>query len=228
MMRTPSAVSACGLAVMVVALVSGAAQSAPEAQEVPPPKITQTGIGLFRLGEAIPAPLLAAERKPESIYRAAYYGDAQPLEGFYFRDPPVFVVLEGGAFEQWGTRHLSDNPPPARIRNKTIRLAREGKLRIEMIVITDSRLQTESGVSVGESYSEVRAAYPGAGIAALPGMWEEPSCILFEGNLNFFFSACDEQSGFWKLDPNGRLLRIVVKVTNLTDISTVPQRVLPK
>jgi hypothetical protein len=196
---------------MLFALVSCLAQSTQEPRAFSFPKITQTGVGPLRLGEAIPASLLAADKKPASLYRWTYFGEGAPLDGFYFPDVPVLVVLKDSPFSEWGEKHVP-HKPPASVRNKTISLALDGKLKISMIVVTDSRLQTESEVFVGQSFSKVRAAYPNAKFTLFEGIWEEPSCILFDGNLEFFFTGCKSNHPVQtsSQDPNGRLLRIVV------------------
>jgi len=65
-------------------------------------RFTRTGVGPFHPGTTIPRDLLDTNRKPKEIYHAEYYADAQPLEGFSFSSPPVFVVLKNGPFHRWG------------------------------------------------------------------------------------------------------------------------------
>jgi len=133
-----------------------------------------------------PATFWIRTGNPKEIYHAEYYADAQPLEGFSFSSPPVFVVLKNGPFHRWGMEHPGQQPPD-RIRDTTIAYARGGRLLISMLVITDPRLQTKEGVSVGADYADVQAMYPHAIITPLPSLWEEPTCALREQGLTFFF-----------------------------------------
>ncbi len=194
---------------LLVGAVPARSQTAPTAL----PQITRTGVGPFHPGTTIPRDLLDTNRKPKEIYHAEYYADAQPLEGFSFSSPPVFVVLKNGPFHRWGMEHPGQQPPD-RIRDTTIAYARGGRLLISMLVITDPRLQTKEGVSVGADYADVQAMYPHAIITPLPSLWEEPTCALREQGLTFFFKGCEFHPGSSvKPVPNARLIRITVANT---------------
>jgi hypothetical protein len=186
------------------------APSAPEpstptaaAQPLQPAKIewqvTAQGVGPLALDASVPEPAGGYE----AAYTTSFYADAQPLEGFAFADPPALAYVGGGPFAKWGYDHPGE-PVPAQIKTRAVTAARAGKLRIDMIVITDPRAKTASGIGVGDAYSAIAARHPGAELQQLPGLWEEPSCAVSEGGVFFFFDAC-------KTPERAKLIRMVVR-----------------
>ncbi|MBI4702994.1 MAG: hypothetical protein HY744_17905 [Deltaproteobacteria bacterium] len=174
--------------------------------------IGEDGIGPFRLGMPIPADLLKEE--PDKRYTARFYADAQPLEGFGFEAPPVFVAVLGGPFHAWGKTHL-ELPPPAHVAKRAIMLARSGKLTVAMVVIASPEPCTAKGIGVGSSYAELRRAYPAAQARMLPGLWEEPSCVVDlepSGPVRVFFAKCGRADGGTgaSIDPGEKAIRVVV------------------
>ena len=166
--------------------------------------ITAKGVGAIRIGTR----LTGSSEGIDERYSTSFYGDAQPLEGFQLDEPPVFVAVTNGPFASWGRAHPGQ-PAPYTIRQKALALARAGKLRIGMLVVTDPALKTERGVGVGDSFAQFAKAHPKAGApATYPGLWEEPSCIARDQTLWFFFDRCDAPG-------RARLIRIAVRARNM-------------
>lgn len=163
-------------------------------------KVTARGVGPLVLGAAVPEPAGGLE----ASYATTFYADAQPLEGFRFSDPPAVAYVKGGPFSKWGYDHPGSEAP-AKIIQRAVGLARAGKLPIDMIVITDSRPKTEQGVSVGDPYTSFAKANPAATKPQrFPGLWEEPSCVVSDDTVWYFFDHCEAPD-------QAKLLRIVIR-----------------
>jgi hypothetical protein len=183
---------------------SAAAAAAPAAQPQPPATpaaylITAKGVGALRVGSR-----LGGSPGFEDRYTTSFYGDAQPLEGFTLDEPPVFVAVTNGPFATWGRTHPGETPPYP-IRQRALALARSGKLRVGMLVVTSPTPKTERGVGVGQDYIQFAKAYPKAGQpTTFPGLWEEPSCVVTQKTLWFFFDRCDSPA-------RAKLIRIAIR-----------------
>jgi len=162
--------------------------------------ITPGGIGSLRLGGVLREP----DGGFESAYRTSFYGDAQPLEGFAFSDPPALAVFTGGPFSTWGSRHVGREPPVA-IQTRAAALASANRFKVHMLVITDERPKTAAGVSVGDDYATFARAYPRAPAPeAFVGLWEQPSCMVSRDTIWFFFDRCDDAD-------RAKIIRIAVR-----------------
>lgn len=174
------------------------------------PHIGQGGLGPLRLGQPLPKSLRNAKTLGNK-YRTSIYADAQPLEGFEFQELGALAVVQGGPYARWGYAH-PDQPVPASIKRQAVKAAVAGKLRVRMLVVTSPLVTTEKGLHAGQTWGEVRAALPGAKVAMLPGLWEEPSCIVQDGAIALFFQGCVPQKGLAAgLADDSRVLRIVVQ-----------------
>ncbi|MFZ5477321.1 MAG: M20/M25/M40 family metallo-hydrolase [Myxococcota bacterium] len=160
--------------------------------------IDETGVGAVRVGEPIPAGEATVAR-----YRTRLYADAQPLEGFELADPPVLATIRG-PYETFGYDHPGE-PLPAGMAEKAVAKAKRAK--VEMIVVTDPAVGTAEGLHVGSTFGEVRAAWPDAKLTQLPGLWEEPSCLVERGRLVLFFAKCEGG----KIGDDERVIRMVVR-----------------
>lgn len=162
--------------------------------------ITSRAIGTLSLGMTLREPA----RGFEGTYAATYYADAQPLEGFTLDDPPVLAVVTGGPFAKWGQSHPGE-PPTAAAKATAIKQARAGKLTVETLVTTDPRPKTELGIGVGDDFLAFSKRYPSAPApATFPALWEEPSCVIQQGTMWFFFDRCDTRA-------QAKIIRIVVR-----------------
>lgn len=188
---------ACGRSATPASGAPAAAPAAPTNDAPAPPApapaaqdwmITETGIGDLRIGRAWPSARSAAPTL-QTQYTATFYADAQPLEGFSLTDPPSFAVVSGGPFASWGMEHAGQ-PAPSAMRDQAAALARDGKLKLEMLVITDPRPKTAKGIGVSQDFAAFARAYPGALPQPLPALWEEPSCVAQRDGLWFFFDRC--------------------------------------
>jgi hypothetical protein len=161
--------------------------------------ITAQGVGALRVGSR-----LAGSPGFENRYTTSFYADAQPLEGFALDEPPVFVAVSNGPFASWGRAHPGETPPYP-IRKRALAMARAGKLRVGMLVVTSQTPKTERGVGVGDDYIHFANAYPKASQpATFPGLWEEPSCVVTQKSLWFFFDRCDSPV-------HAKLIRIAIR-----------------
>lgn len=168
-------------------------------------RVTSSGVGPLSLGAPVPEPAAGFV----STYTTSYYADAQPLEGFAFSDPPAAAFVKGGPFSKYGYEHVGETAP-AKIKQKAIGLAKAGKLPIDMLVITDPRPKTGHGVGVGDTYATFAQLNPSAAKPQhFPGLWEEPSCVISEDTVWYFFDNCEA------LD-QAKVLRIVVKTEDQT------------
>lgn len=176
------------------------AEVAEPAAAAPSWQITAKGIAPLALGAAVPEPVGGYD----AAYTTTFYADAQPLEGFAFAEPPAVAFVGRGPFSKWGY----DNPGedvPAAIKQRAAALARDGSLRVDMIVITDPRPKTAQGVGVGDAYATFASKNPSATKPQqFPGLWEEPSCVVAEADLWYFFDHCDSPD-------RAKLIRIVVR-----------------
>ncbi len=169
------------------------------------PAIDQGGVGTLRLGRPVPKALLEGGEAAQR-YATTFYADAQPLEGFRLLDPPVFAVVSGGPFAKWGYAHPG-KPAPERVKKQAVKRALAGKLVVEMLVVTSAELTTAAGLKVGSTFAEVRAALEGAKITHLPGLWEEPTCLVRDGTIAYFFK-CRGREPLAEASP---VIRIVVR-----------------
>lgn len=170
------------------------------------PAIEQGGVGTLRLGRPVPKALLEGGEAARR-YATSFYADAQPLEGFRLLDPPVWAVVSGGPFAKWGYAHPG-KPAPDRVKKQAVQRALAGKLVVEMLVVTSPELTTATGLKVGSSWAEVRAAIQGAAITQLPGLWEEPTCLVRDGTIAYFFKGCRGKAALPETSP---VIRIVVR-----------------
>jgi hypothetical protein len=162
--------------------------------------ITAKGIGSLRPG----ARLGALTGDIASRYLATLYSDARPLEGFAFDEPPVFIAVSNGPFAAWGRAHAGE-PVPDAIKQRAVELAQAGKLSVSMLIVTEKGPKTDRGVGVGDSYASFAKAYPGAGIPAkFPPLWEDPTCVITQKTLWFFFDRCDERAKVKRIVVRGR------------------------
>jgi hypothetical protein len=162
--------------------------------------ITPKGIGSLRPG----ARLNALTGDIGSRYLARFYSDAQPIEGFAFDEPPVFIAVRNGPFAAWGRAHAGE-PVPDAIKQRAVELAEAGKLSVSMLIVTEKGPKTDRGVGVGDSYASFAKAYPGAGTPAkFPPLWEDPTCVITQKTLWFFFDRCDERAKVSRIVIRGR------------------------
>jgi hypothetical protein len=161
--------------------------------------ITDKGVGSLR-----PGAKLLVSGEIASHYTTSFYSDAQPLEGFTFDEPPVFVAVRNGPFSGWGRAHAGE-PVPDSIKQRALELAIAGKLSVQMIVVTARGPKTKVNIGVGDSYASFAKAYPKAGIPArFPTLWEDPTCVVTQKTVWFFFDRCDDQK-------HAKITRIVVR-----------------
>jgi hypothetical protein len=162
--------------------------------------ITQDGIGDLKLGGNLTQP----EGGLDDRYRASYYREQEPLEGFELDNPPVLAVLEDGPFRTWAKMHAGHEAPEA-IRTRAVALARAKRFTIGMLVITDRRPKTAAGISVGDDYARFARAYPRAPAPdTFVGLWEQPSCMVNSGTIWFFFDRCDDAD-------QAKIIRIAIR-----------------
>lgn len=162
--------------------------------------ITARSIGTLSIGAVLHEPA----RGFEGTYTTSYYADGQPLEGFALDDPPVLAAVSGGPFRAFGAKNPGVQPSE-KLRADAIKLARAGKLTVDMIVIVDPRPKTELGIGVREDYLAFEKRYPALPAPSpAPALWEEPSCITQSGTITFFFDRCDTRA-------QAKLIRIVVR-----------------
>lgn len=161
--------------------------------------ITPKGIGSLRPGARLmPVGDIGAR------YVTDFYSDAQPIEGFAFDEPPVFIAVRNGPFAGWGRAHAGE-PVPDSIQERAVERALAGKLAISMLIVTAKGPKTDRGVGVGDSYASFAKAYPGAGTPAkFPRLWEDPTCVITQKTLWFFFDRCDEKSKLTRIVVRGR------------------------
>ena len=160
--------------------------------------LSQDAVGPVRLGEPVPkAQLQGAE------YKTSFYADAQPLEGFLLKDPAVLAIVDG-PFMKWGMDHVGEAPPD---KIKKDALKKAPKLKVKMLIVTSDAVATDKGARVGSTFAEVKAAHPSAEVVVLPGLWEEPSCIARDKDVQFFFKRCPDK----KIADDEKAIRIVVR-----------------
>lgn len=162
--------------------------------------ITAKGVGGLHIG----AGLDGLTGDIGSRYATALYGDAQPLEGFALEEPPVFIGVRNGPFSGWSRAHTGE-PVPDAIKQRALELAHAGKLSISLLIVTEKGPKTDRGVGVGDSYARFASAYPAAGTPArFPPLWEDPTCVITQKTLWFFFSRCDETAKLTRIVVRGR------------------------
>jgi hypothetical protein len=153
-------------------------------------EIRSDGIGPIRIG----APLSADLAKVEA-YALRLYADAQPLEGFWVGEPPVFAALATGPYRKWLQESGQlDVPPAERFAAAALRDV-EGGATIEMVYVEAPGITTPEGVGVGTRYEDFMGAYPDAEVGRIPPLFEEPTCTGQTGALprvHFFFDRCED------------------------------------
>jgi hypothetical protein len=162
--------------------------------------ITQKGIGSLRPG----ARLLPSGDDLAARYITATYSTGQPIEGFAFEEPPVFIAVRNGPFASWGRAHRNE-PVPEAIQQRAVEQALAGKLAISMLIVMEKGPKTDRGIGIGDSYASFAKAYPGAGTPAkFPPLWEDPTCVITQKTLWFFFDRCDEKAHVTRIMVRGR------------------------
>lgn len=169
-------------------------------------EIRSDGIGPIRIG----APLSADLAKVEA-YALRLYADAQPLEGFWVGEPPVFAALASGPYRKWLQESGQlDVPPPERFAAAALRDVRGGAA-IEMAYVEAPGITTAEGVGVGTRYADFMGAYPDAEVGRIPPLFEEPTCTGQTGALprvHFFFDRCEDAG---PPPPDAVVVRIAVR-----------------
>lgn len=194
------------IAFLCVACVSPGVSAAPATAH-----ITEGGVGALELGKPLPPPFVEGDLAERYVTR--FYADAQPLEGFESRQPPLVVYVEGGPFHDFGMASPGAAPPRA-MSAAAAELARAGKLTVKMLLITDPTLRTDRDVGVGSTYADVVARYEAAVALTLPGLFEEPSCIVRprpDSPLWFFFTTCTGGSDGVEINADAPVIRVVVR-----------------
>ncbi len=187
--------------------------ASPVALEDPEPKLPTIGdrrVGDVVIEEPLPSKLAREDLAP--LYETSYYADAQPLEGFALRRPPMFVAVAGGPFHPFGMATPGE-PIPESMPAEAAERARRGELTVSMIVITDPALVTAEGMGVGKTFADVQRAYPELDAYTFPGLWEEPSCIARPtptSTIHFFFDGCQLARDGEPFGPDHEVLRVVV------------------
>lgn len=187
--------------------------AAPVALEDPAlelPTITERRVGDVVIDQPIPAALLGEELA--ELYETSYYADAQPLEGFALRRPPMFVAVEGGPFHPFGMA-TPGQPVPDTMATEAAERAKRGELTVSMIIVTDPALVTAEGMGAGRTYADLQRAYPDLDAYTFPGLWEEPSCIArptSESTIHFFLDGCQLARDGDPFAPDDKVLRVVV------------------
>ena len=169
------------------------------AQAAPGSGISDLGVGPVIVGKPVPKAQLAGAE-----YKTSFYADAQPLEGFLLKDPEVLAIVSGGPFSKWGMDHPGEDVPE---KIKKDALKKAPKLRVQMIIVTSEKWSAEGNVHVGSTFLEVKAAWTDAKLTMLPGMWEEPSCLVVKGKVSAFFRKCEGG----KLSDDATVIRLVVR-----------------
>lgn len=192
--------SAAGKPAPTTAASSGAALAPGEAAPAKPAWIiSNKGVGNLRANRK-----LTLSGEVSDKYQTSFYSDAQPLEGFKLDEPPVFVAVKGGPFAEWGEDHPGEKVIPEVVQHASD-LARGGDLRVHMLIVTDPAPKTDRGIGVGDSYATFARAYPTAGTPTrFPTLWEDPTCVITQQKVWFFFDRCDESA-------KTKIIRIVVR-----------------
>ncbi len=172
--------------------------------------IERGGVGPLRIGQPLPQEVLGPDAA--SRYVTTFYADAQPLEGFRLEQPPLTVFVKGGPFYDVGMKDPAA-PVPADMAERAVSVGRNGELVVQMLVITAPGLETASKVSVGSRFDQVMGAHPTAKLTVLPGLWEEPSCIVAldpKHRRQLFFAKCQRRANP-PIDPAEAVIRIVIR-----------------
>jgi len=183
---------------------------APPKPSARPLRITGEGVGPLRVGQPLPQGALGSEATGR--YVTTFYADAQPLEGFRLTKPPLTVFVRGGPFFDFGMSNPGQ-PAPKQMAEQAVRLGIAGKLIVQMLVITQPGVQTSSKIEVGSRFDEVMGAHPEAKLVVLPGMWEEPSCVVPldpRHRVQLFFAKC-RRGASPPIAPDEAVIRIVVR-----------------
>lgn len=177
----------------------------------PEPRISDKGIAGLAPGKPLPAAFLEGDLAKRYVTR--FYADAQPLEGFQFSQPPLIAYVDGGPFYDFGMSSPGA-PPPEGMAAEAAKLARDGTLKVKMIFITDPSLRTEKKVGVGSTYSDLVARYEAADTMTLPGLFEEPSCIVRpqrDSPIWFFFASCKRGDEGVEIGADDKVIRVVIE-----------------
>ncbi len=180
-----------------------------------PHKIHGRGIGPFHIEQTIPAGWLHPDSKPELHYQIGLYADAQPLEGFAFDEPPVFVVFDGPfskwalspAFVEWIEEGKDPLDQPERFSEEAVRQARAGA-PIRMLVLESTTVGLENGLGLGSTYDALQFHYNNIRAYMFPPLWEDPTCVARSRDIptvHFFFEdpVCTPE-------PTGEVTRVVL------------------
>ena len=129
-------------------------------------------------------------------------------------------MVSGGPFHDFGLSNAPDTKPPKTMVHQAVKLARAGKLKLSMLVTTSAEVKTNEGIGVESTYAALKAAYPQARTLMLPGMWEEPSCLVVPrtaSKLNFFLSSCRSGGDGPTIADDATVIRLVVRGTSGED-----------
>ncbi|MEZ4221808.1 MAG: hypothetical protein R3B13_12825 [Polyangiaceae bacterium] len=123
--------------------------------------IRSGAVGEFLVGEPIPRRWLTDDAK----YHARWVADAQPMEGFLFGDPEVWVILEKGPMHDVEPDDVEKLEPV--LRPKALAQARAGA-KIGAVLVEHPGVSTVASVGVGVGYSMLTAAYRDVEVRRLP------------------------------------------------------------
>lgn len=135
-------------------------------------RITSDGVGDVRVGEPLPARVLASDLA--SRYRVRWIADAQPFEGFELSEPPVYVHFSGGPMAEEDPIPTDETEIPtiqARLAPRAVERARQGA-RIVSLLISVPELRTDGDIGVGSSHHELDAAHGPITLTRLPEVLE--------------------------------------------------------
>lgn len=142
----------------------------PPAERDKSPRIVSGAVGDFVVGSPIPAHHLEGAPK----YHARWVADAQPMEGFLFGTPPVWVTIEDGPMKDVEPGPVEQLEPT--LAPKALEAAKKGA-RVSSILIEQPGLVTEAGIGVGSSYEVLKAAYGELSLVVNPELFDSnPTC----------------------------------------------------
>ncbi|MBI3200643.1 MAG: hypothetical protein HYZ29_03800 [Myxococcales bacterium] len=182
--------------------------SAGTPSEQPPPRASKPkgrvrsgAVDDIVVGAPIPGHLLEGTPK----YHARWIADAQPLEGFLFGDPPIWVTLESGPMKDVEPGPIEALEP--KLAPKALAAARAGS-PVGVVVIEHPGIVTDAGIGVGSSWDALEDAYGAVSVQRDPEEFDnKPSCAARAKALPgvvFLLESCPDGG------PYGRVKRVVV------------------